>query len=40
MPDAPIKDQLVSDHAELYDTLVARPCFAQVIGFVRDGRKA
>ena len=29
MPDAPIKDQLVSDHAELYDTLVARRYFAK-----------
>jgi len=27
--DAPIKDQLVSDHAELYDTLVARRYFAK-----------
>ncbi|OZA10502.1 MAG: hypothetical protein B7Y02_10525, partial [Rhodobacterales bacterium 17-64-5] len=29
MPDAPIKDQLTSDHAELYDTLVARRYFAK-----------
>ena len=29
MPDAPIKDQLVSDHAELYDTLLARRYFAK-----------
>ncbi|MES2143180.1 MAG: hypothetical protein V4516_02215 [Pseudomonadota bacterium] len=29
MPEAPIKDQLVSDHAELYDTLVARRYFAK-----------
>ena len=29
MIDAPIKDQLVSDHAELYDTLVARRYFAK-----------
>jgi hypothetical protein len=27
--DAPIKDQLVQDHAELYDTLVARRYFAK-----------
>jgi len=29
VPDAPIKDQLVSDHAELYDTLLARRYFAK-----------
>jgi hypothetical protein len=29
MPDAPIKDQLTSDHHELYDTLVARRYFAK-----------
>jgi hypothetical protein len=29
MPDAPIKTQLVQDHAELYDTLVARRYFAK-----------
>jgi len=29
MPDTPIKDQLVSDHHELYDTLVARRYFTK-----------
>lgn len=29
MPDVPIKDQLTSDHHELYDTLVARRYFAK-----------
>ncbi|MGL4239252.1 hypothetical protein [Tabrizicola sp.] len=29
MPDPTVKDQLVSDHAELYDTLVARRYFAK-----------
>jgi hypothetical protein len=31
MPDAPIKDQLTSDHHELYDTLVARRYFAKFV---------
>ena len=29
LADAPIKDQLTSDHHELYDTLVARRYFAK-----------
>jgi hypothetical protein len=31
MPDAPIKDQLTSDHHELYDTLVARRYFSKFV---------
>jgi hypothetical protein len=31
MPEAPIKDQLTSDHSELYDTLTARRYFAKFV---------